>query len=192
MGSFCLGYSTSGCLRANSCQRIGHVDNLQSCTAAYFDLTEVTNFIASNFIDGRLFFSNKEDRKNIRDNVRRANDARKLKIDGSVPPQPWLWTDHCAIEQLVYHSMDARDNVHATTRLIKGVLPQTNAAGDAEPLLTLDTAASCSQNTYTVCLSNHLSIKGFTLLMLSSAENLKLIPVETMHYSQRSNALRSA
>jgi hypothetical protein len=50
----------------------------------------VTNFIASNFIDGRLFFSNKEDRKNIRDNVRRANDARKLKIDGSVPPQPWL------------------------------------------------------------------------------------------------------
>ena len=88
--------------------------------------------------------------------------------------------------------MDARGNVHATTRPIKGVLPQTYAAGDAEPLLTLDTATSCSQNTYTIYLPNHLSIKGFTLLMLSLAEKLKLMPKETMHYSQRSNALRSA
>ena len=43
-------------------------------------MAEVTNFIASKFIDDKLFFSNKEDKKNIRDNVLGANDARKFQL----------------------------------------------------------------------------------------------------------------
>jgi hypothetical protein len=69
MGSFCLGYPTRDGPRANLRQQMGHFDNLQSCAAAYFDLTEVADFIASEYRDGGLVFFEEKDNKNIRHNV---------------------------------------------------------------------------------------------------------------------------
>jgi hypothetical protein len=60
MGSFCLGYPTRDGPRAKSRQQMGHFDNLQSCTAAHFDL-EVDDFIASDYCNGGLFFFDEEE-----------------------------------------------------------------------------------------------------------------------------------
>jgi hypothetical protein len=143
MGSFCLGYPTREGARAKSRQQKGHFDNLQSCAAAYFDLTEVADFIASDYRDGGLVFFEEEDKKNTRDNVRGVNDASKfqsmaahvlhLGYELAIAPSsnafivPWL---HAAMTE-------------TTTGPSKGALPLANTAGDAESLLALDTATSC-------------------------------------------------
>jgi hypothetical protein len=57
---------------------MGHFENLQSCVAAYFDSTEVVNFIVSNYRDGRLFFFDKEDKRNVIDNVQGTNNTIKF------------------------------------------------------------------------------------------------------------------
>jgi hypothetical protein len=122
---------------------MGHFDNLQSCAAAYFDLTEVADFIASDYHTGGLFFFDEEDKNNRRDNVCGANNARKFQLmaerllrlgyELAIAPSsnafivPWL---HATMTE-------------TTAGPSEGALPLANATGDAEPLLGLDTAISC-------------------------------------------------
>jgi hypothetical protein len=143
MGSLCLGYPTRDSPQAKSRQQMGHFDNLQSCAAAYFDLTEVADFIASDYRNGGLFFFDEEDKNNRRDNVCGANNARKFQLlaehllhlgyELAIAPSsnafivPWL---HATMTE-------------TTAGPSEGALPLANATGDAEPLLGLDTTISC-------------------------------------------------